>query len=143
MSGGQLEIELVLALLVNAVVVAMAFATLRQTVRGLTDAIGKLDGRMAAFDLFSDQSSNDRTRINVRLDQLERGQGDAREARDELMRLSARVEVQHRGLDESLARLRRTTTQLQRQIASLATGRAGVAFTTEPFGPGSRPGDQT
>lgn len=139
MTGGALQIELVAALLANAVVVAMAFATLRQTVRGLTDAIGKLDGRMAAFDSFSDQSSNDRARINVRLDQLERAQGDARDLRDELMRLSARVEVQHRGLDETLARLRRTTTQLQRQLASLATGRAGVAFTTEPFSPGDRP----
>ena len=133
-----IELELVLALVVNAVVVGMAFATLRQTVRGLTEAIQKLDGRMAAFDAFCDGSSNDRTRINVRLDQLERGQGDARDLRDEMMRLSARVEVQHRGLDQSLARLGRTTTQLQRQVASLATGRAGVAFTTEPFGPGSR-----
>lgn len=135
---GSVDIELAAALLTNAVIVAAAFATLRQTVRGLTEAIQKLDGRMAAFDAFCDQSSNDRTRINVRLEQLERGQGDARELRDELMRLSARVEVQHRGLDDSLARLRRTTTQLQRQVASLATGRAGVAFTTEPFGPGDR-----
>ena len=135
MTGSGLQIEMVLALVVNAVVVGMALATLRQTVRGLTEAIHKLDGRMAGFDGFCDQSSNDRARINVRLDQLERGADDLRRLRDELAALSARSDARSRELEAGGQRLRRALGQLQRQIANLATGRAGVAFTSEPFTP--------
>jgi hypothetical protein len=136
----------------NAVLVAFFLGKLRATQDGfeklfeayqafIGHTLATLGSRMSAFDAFGDASATDRARINVRLDQLERGAEETRSLRDEVMKLSARAEVQHRELGGEVSRLRRSTVQIQRQIASLATGRAGVAFTTEPFGPPSAPGD--
>ena len=137
----------------NAVLVAFFLGKLRATQDGfeklfgayqefIAHTLGALAARMSAFDASGDASATDRARINVRLDQLERGADDVRRLRDEVMKLSARGEIQHRELGGEVSRLRRSTVQIQRQIASLATGRAGVAFTSEPFGPSPSQGDK-
>lgn len=130
----------------NAVLIAFFLGKMRATQDGFeklfrayqdftAQTLAGLAARMAQLDRSGDASATDRARMNVRLDQLERGSGETRELRDELMKLSARAELHHRELDLGVARLRRSSAQMQRQIATLATGRAGVAFTTEPFGP--------
>lgn len=135
----------------NAVLVAFFLGKLRATQDGFeklfrayqdvtTHALTELAARMRHVDASGDASAVDRARLNVRLDQLEAAAGEARDLRDELMKLSARGDLQHRDLAQAVARLRRTQAQTQRQIASLATGRAGVVFTSEPFGP--PPGDK-
>ena len=136
----------------NAVLVAFFLGKLRAAQDGFEKlfrayqeftghTLAALGARMSVMDASGDASATDRARINVRLDQLERGADEVRRIRDEVMKLSARADLQHRELGGEVGRLRRSTVQIQRQIASLATGRAGVAFTSEPFGPAPSQGD--
>lgn len=114
---------LAVSLVANLLIIGVFVGSLRQTVKGLEVALGKLSERMDHYDTFSDASQTDRADIRARLLVLERSVAEIPAMRDQLTRIGTVMENEHKHMNQKLDILTRDMGAQQRQMANIATQR--------------------
>lgn len=119
-------LPLAVSLAINLLIVGIFVGSLKQTVKGLADAIATIGRRLDAYDNFADQSQIDRANIRARLEAVEKIASDLHTILDKLSRFQAATEVEHRYTRDKLDTLSRDMQSAQRQLANVAGLRPGV-----------------